>query len=107
VWCDDFSIDTDYYSEVPYTGRTVEYWFEIADVTVAPDSYSRYAQAINGSIPGPLIEANWGDEVVVHLINSLKSNGSSIHFHGMTAPKIVLTVIITRKRHQADLDQCR
>lgn len=107
VWCDDFSIDTDYYNEVPYTGETVEYWFEVTDVTVAPDSYSRYAQAINGSIPGPLIEANWGDEVVVHLTNSLESNGSSIHFHGMVALEIVLDIIITRKRDQTELDQWR
>lgn len=85
TWCDRFSIDTDYYSEAPYTGRTVEYWFEITGVEVAPDGYSRYAQAINGSIPGPTIEAYWGDEVVVHLTNSLESNGSSIHFHGTIA----------------------
>ncbi|TKA77726.1 hypothetical protein B0A49_03389 [Cryomyces minteri] len=34
-------------------------------------------------MPGPLIEANWGDTVVVHLINALQDNGTSFHFHGV------------------------
>lgn len=39
---------------------------------------------INGSIPGPTLFADWGDEVVVHVTNSLtNNNGSSIHFHGI------------------------
>lgn len=53
---------------------------------MAPDGCSRKAIAINGSIPGPTIEANWGDEVVVHLTNGLSNdlqNGTSIHFHGI------------------------
>lgn len=37
--------------------------FELTDVTVAPDGYSRAAMAINGSIPGPTIFADWGDTV--------------------------------------------
>ena len=42
-------------------------------------------QVINGSIPGPTIHANWGDEVVVHVRNDLSSsnNGTSIHWHGI------------------------
>ncbi|KAJ5891902.1 Cupredoxin [Penicillium subrubescens] len=41
--------------------------------------------AINGSIPGPTIHADWGDHVIVHVTNNLASakNGSSIHFHGI------------------------
>ncbi len=84
TWC-DYSIDTDYTTEVPDTGVTREYWFELTDVTVAPDGYSRPAVAINGSIPGPTIIADWGDTVVVHVTNSLTAseNGTSIHFHGI------------------------
>jgi len=39
-----------------------------------------------GQIPGPTIEADWGDEVVVHVKNSLSTdshNGTSLHFHGI------------------------
>jgi FtsP/CotA-like multicopper oxidase with cupredoxin domain len=84
-WC-DYNIHTDYTTIVPTTNVTREYWFNLERVTVAPDGRSRKAIAINGSIPGPTIEANWGDEVVVHLTNSLPNdlqNGTSIHFHGI------------------------
>ncbi|KAF2450100.1 multicopper oxidase [Karstenula rhodostoma CBS 690.94] len=83
-WC-DYSIDTDYYTEVPDTGVTREYWLELTDVTVAPDGVSRTAMAVNGSIPGPTIFADWGDTVIVHVTNSLtdSQNGTSIHWHGI------------------------
>ncbi|KAK3317236.1 multicopper oxidase [Cercophora scortea] len=83
-WC-DFSLTTDYYTTVPDTGVTREYFLELTDVTVSPDGVSRTAMAINGSIPGPTIFADWGDTVVVHLTNSLTTsiNGSSLHFHGI------------------------
>ncbi|OIW23743.1 hypothetical protein CONLIGDRAFT_692523 [Coniochaeta ligniaria NRRL 30616] len=83
-WC-DFSIDTDYTTDAPDTGVTREYWLELTDVTVAPDGVSRSAMAVNGSIPGPTLFADWGDTVVVHVTNSLTTsqNGTSIHFHGI------------------------
>ncbi|CAI6317592.1 unnamed protein product [Periconia digitata] len=83
-WC-DYSIDTDYYTEVPDTGVTREYWLELTDVTVAPDGVSRTAMAVNGSIPGPTLFADWGDTVTVHVKNSLTTsqNGTSLHFHGI------------------------
>jgi FtsP/CotA-like multicopper oxidase with cupredoxin domain len=39
--------------------------------------------AVNGSIPGPTIIADWGDHIVVHVTNSLteSKNGSSIHWY--------------------------
>ncbi|KAJ5388161.1 Multicopper oxidase type 3 [Penicillium cosmopolitanum] len=84
TWC-NYDLSTNYYDVVPDTGVTREYYFDIQEVTVAPDGYSRTAMAVNGSIPGPTIQADWGDNVVVHVTNSLTSakNGSSIHFHGI------------------------
>ncbi|KAF7186142.1 Laccase-2, partial [Pseudocercospora fuligena] len=81
-WC-DFSIDTDWYLEVPDTGRTVEYWFELQNVTIAPDGVEKIVLTVNGTVPGPTIEADWGDTVVVHFRNALENNGTSIHFHGI------------------------
>ncbi|KAK2037572.1 multicopper oxidase [Colletotrichum somersetense] len=83
-WC-DYSIDTDYNEVVPETGVTREYWLELTDVTVSPDGVPRTAMAVNGSIPGPTLFADWGDTVKVHVINSLTTskNGTSIHFHGI------------------------
>lgn len=83
-WC-NYDINTDYYNVVPDTGVTREYWFDIREEILAPDGVPRYVQVINGSIPGPTIHANWGDEVVVHVRNDLSSsnNGTSIHWHGI------------------------
>jgi hypothetical protein len=50
-WC-GYDIHSDYYSVVPDTGVTREYWLEIREITFAPDGVERFAQAINGSIPG-------------------------------------------------------
>ncbi|KAB8290400.1 hypothetical protein EYC80_010833 [Monilinia laxa] len=81
-WC-NYSTSTDYYNEVPNTGVTREYWLNIQDGMASPDGFSRYVQTINGSIPGPTIIADWGDNVVVHVTNNLSVNGTTIHFHGM------------------------
>ena len=40
VWC-DYSTSTNYYDEVPDTGVTREYWFELTNTTLAPDGVSR------------------------------------------------------------------
>jgi len=82
VWC-NYSTSTNYYDEVIDTGVMVEYWFELTNTTASPDGVDRIVLTINGSIPGPTIEASWGDTVKVHFTNSLTYNGSSIHFHGV------------------------
>ena len=45
------------------------------NITLAPDGWERQVLAFNGQIPGPTIEANWGDEIVVHVQNNLENNG--------------------------------
>ncbi|KAF2478037.1 laccase-1 [Lindgomyces ingoldianus] len=82
VWC-NYSIDTDYYTGGPDTGVTVEYWLEVTNVTLAPDGVERIVLAVNGTVPGPTLEANWGDTLVIHVQNSLTNNGSGIHWHGI------------------------
>jgi FtsP/CotA-like multicopper oxidase with cupredoxin domain len=64
---------------------TRTYTFELAQTTAAPDGYSRMVMAVNGSIPGPTIFADWGDWVEVHVVNTLteSKNGTSLHFHGI------------------------
>lgn len=53
------------------------------NITAAPDGVERVVLSVNGTVPGPTIEADWGDTVVVHVKNSLTTNGTTIHFHGM------------------------
>jgi FtsP/CotA-like multicopper oxidase with cupredoxin domain len=59
----DYDLSTNYYSEVPDTGVTREYWFEIVNTTAALDGVSRTVLLVNGTFPGPTIIADWGDTV--------------------------------------------
>ncbi|KZF22459.1 multicopper oxidase [Xylona heveae TC161] len=86
-WCNGYNLTTNPYTTIPDTGNTVEYWFELGNYTAAPDGVSRDVLLINGIFPGPTIEANWGDTVVVHFKNNLQTNGSSLHFHGVRQNK--------------------
>ncbi|KAI1327254.1 putative extracellular dihydrogeodin oxidase/laccase [Xylariaceae sp. FL0255] len=79
----NYNISTNYYDTIPNTGVTREYWLDIQNKTIAPDGRDRIGLVINGSIPGPTIIADWGDNVVVHVTNSLQDNGTSIHWHGI------------------------
>ena len=82
-WDKDFSIDTDFDTNFPTTGRTVTYEWTITNMTLAPDGFSRPVFAINGQYPGPAIEANWGDYVQITVKNEMPNNGTSIHWHGL------------------------
>jgi len=46
---------------------------------MAPDGVSRRMVVVNGQYPGPPIEANWGDTIVVHVQNNLQNNGYSLY----------------------------
>ncbi len=50
---------------------------------MAPDGYSRFVFSFNGTIPGPAIIADWGDNLIIHVTNNLLYNGTSVHWHGM------------------------
>lgn len=49
---------------------------------VSPDGLKLERMVFNGSIPGPLIEADWGDDLVIHVVNNIPDNGTAIHWHG-------------------------
>ncbi|KAF2800148.1 multicopper oxidase [Melanomma pulvis-pyrius CBS 109.77] len=74
---------TNNYKFTPKTCRTVYYNFDITNTTIAPDGIPRMALLVNGQMPGPPIEANWGDTVVMTVNNRLQDNGTTIHFHGV------------------------
>lgn len=75
----DYDIDTDYYSVTPDTGVVREYWLSVDNTTLAPDGYERTVLCFNGTVPGPAIIADWGDELVIHVTNNLQHNGTAIH----------------------------
>ncbi|KAN0104967.1 multicopper oxidase [Hyaloscypha variabilis] len=85
-WTSNFNIDTDYETSTPTTGVTRSYTFTLTEVDnwVAGDgSVKTKAMLVNGQFPGPTITANWGDEISVNVINNLRTNGTSIHWHGI------------------------
>ncbi|KAG0653711.1 laccase, multicopper oxidase, benzenediol:oxygen oxidorectuctase [Rhodotorula mucilaginosa] len=59
-----------------------EYWFEISEMPGAIDGFNRTMLVVNGQYPGPLIEVNNGDTVVVHVKNSLPQ-AVTLHWHGL------------------------
>lgn len=79
---------TDYgnnpYTEYPNTGVTRYYDFVVSRGTIAPDGYERDVLLVNGAYPGPLLEANWGDTIVVKVHNNITApeEGTAIHWHG-------------------------
>ncbi|QRV98945.1 Multicopper oxidase [Ceratobasidium sp. AG-Ba] len=66
-------------TDVPAT-RT--YNWVVATATGSPDGYYRPMLVVNGQYPGPMIEANEGDTVIVNVQNDM-SVGTTIHWHGM------------------------
>ncbi|KAI1082137.1 laccase 2 [Whalleya microplaca] len=76
----NYSIDTNYYDEVPYTGVTREYWLIVENVTMAPDVCTQgyLVRRRNKRADRLLFE-----QVVIHVTNMLEDNGTTIHWHGV------------------------
>lgn len=66
-WDGTHDLQTNSYEEAPHTGVVREYWFDITNTTMAPDGVERMVLAVNGSVPGPTIIADWGDTVGEYL----------------------------------------
>ncbi|KAF2477172.1 uncharacterized protein BDR25DRAFT_251761 [Lindgomyces ingoldianus] len=68
---------------MPDTGVTRTYDFNVAYQTIAPDGVTRNALTVNGQFPGPLVEANWGDWILLRVTNDLTNEGTALHAHGL------------------------
>ena len=81
--CLHSSISTNYEESWP-EGIHREFFINVNEATISPDGYLKpEGKVLNGSYPGPLIEACWGDNITVHVTNLLNTNGSTIHWHGI------------------------
>ncbi|WVQ95186.1 hypothetical protein IAU59_002280 [Kwoniella sp. CBS 9459] len=78
---DTFVLSTDW--DVDAEPQVREFNFEIGTAAANPDGYTRQIYTINGQFPAPLIEANTGDTILVHVKNSL-AEGQTIHWHGIS-----------------------
>ncbi|KAI1750736.1 multicopper oxidase-domain-containing protein [Xylaria castorea] len=84
-WSPGFDINTDYETKTP-PGTTKTFTWEVKeyDNWTGPDGRVKSkVMLINNQYPGPTLTADWGDTVVVTVKNSLRLNGTSIHWHGL------------------------
>jgi hypothetical protein len=78
-----FDINTNYEDKVP-VGILRQYTVTVEDGWYNADGRNfTLAKMFNGSYPGPWLQACWGDTMEVTVINNMKHNGTSIHWHGI------------------------
>ena len=82
-WCGGYSIDTNPYTSGPDTGVVCEYHWVISQILNNYDGDDVFALAVNGQVPGPAIECNWGDTIKVTVTNAMPDNATTIHWHGI------------------------
>jgi FtsP/CotA-like multicopper oxidase with cupredoxin domain len=68
--------------DVKAARRVREYKWTIVDIVGNPDGVFRPMLTINGQFPGPLIECNEGDTLVIEVDNQ-SVNATALHFHGL------------------------
>ncbi|KAJ7074696.1 multicopper oxidase-domain-containing protein [Mycena amicta] len=77
---DSFELDPSFDNLAP--PRTRVYRWTVSSVTNA----NRMRVVVNGRSPGPLIQANAHDRILVYVTNALDSEGTAIHWHGLPLP---------------------
>ncbi|KAL0263383.1 hypothetical protein SLS55_002363 [Diplodia seriata] len=85
-WGDRSGLSNEPYTDVPNTGITRYYDFNVARGYLSPDGFNKSGIFINGEFPGPAIEANWGDMIEVRVHNNITGpeEGTAFHWHGIT-----------------------
>ncbi|RHZ88476.1 hypothetical protein Glove_22g130 [Diversispora epigaea] len=66
----------------PSKPQVYEYKFHLSKVELAPDGFTKLVSAVNGQYPGPPIQVNRGDRLIVHVVNCL-GEPTSMHWHGI------------------------
>ena len=78
-----FNTSTNYEDFAPI-GIVRDYTLNLTDTTINADGLIMAdAKVFNGQYPGTWIQACWGDTLRITVINNLKHNGTSIHWHGI------------------------
>ncbi|KAK3110654.1 hypothetical protein LTR53_014833 [Teratosphaeriaceae sp. CCFEE 6253] len=80
VKTNNYVLDTDW--DFRAAPRRREYTWTVRDEVHNPDGVYRPMMLVEHQYPGPLIEVNEGDTIVVHIHNQAV-NATSIHWHGI------------------------
>ena len=70
---------------IPGLAGAGEYNLTIDEMPFSPSGKQRTAIAVNGSVPGPTLRWQEGEEVTIRVTNNLKVD-ASIHWHGLLVP---------------------
>ena len=73
-------------ADIALTSSLFQFRWEITehDEWEGPDGHVKEkVMLIDGVMPGPTLEADWGDTIEVTIVNRLQYNGTSIHWHGL------------------------
>lgn len=76
----DYLLDSNWDFNASPTTR--HYYWTVTDMEANPDGVFRPMILINGQFPGPMIECNDGDRLVIHIDNQAV-NATSFHWHGI------------------------
>lgn len=68
--------------------RLVEYTLDIRETTISPAGKPVRALTINGGLPGPTLHFKQGDTARIRVVNGLKNEEVSSHWHGLLVPNI-------------------
>lgn len=63
--------------------RVRHYKWEVKYEYKSPDCYKKLVITINGRTPGPTIQAQEGDTIIVEVNNKLLTENLAIHWHGI------------------------
>lgn len=91
IAADSWRLDTNknYTMDVDYWLKQTQpvdrhYYFNISTLSEkTPDGIARNLTVINGQYPGPLLEANTGDTLYIHVNNQMVDMPVTIHCHGL------------------------
>lgn len=83
----NYTSDLDYWRNDYNVTKERHYYFNITTLEkIDANGAIRNLTVINGKYPGPLIEANSGDTIYLHVSNQMNDEPVSFHMHGLFYP---------------------
>jgi FtsP/CotA-like multicopper oxidase with cupredoxin domain len=78
-------IKTNYFKPIthlPFTDKPVTRYYQLTlkKVKMSPDGFERTVWSVNGQQPGPLIQANKGDRLVINVTNNFGDPACTVYF---------------------------
>jgi FtsP/CotA-like multicopper oxidase with cupredoxin domain len=70
------------------SAAVVEYTLDIKETMISPAGKLMRALTINGGLPGPTLRFKEGDIARIHVVNGLKGEEVSTHWHGLLVPNV-------------------